>query len=86
MNGSLEEEMGSMIVCDTVCLGVGASPVMGLSSGWLRLPWRGFTAIAFLLENVLSGIEGAYKETFSFHLLFFKCLKLKIINIPKGHI
>lgn len=86
MDGSLEEEMESMTVCDTVCLGVGASPVMSLSSGWLRLPWRGFAAITFLLENLLSGTKGAYKETFSLHLLFFKCLKLKIINKPKGHI
>ena len=42
--------------------------------------------IEFLLENLSLRRYKEFRENFSLHLLFFKCLSLKIISMPKWHI
>lgn len=43
--------------------------------------------IAFLLEEAWSLDRlREFRESLSLHLLFFKCLQLKIFNMPKGHL
>ena len=39
--------------------------------------------VQFFLEDQSLGRYGEFRESLSLHLLFFKCLQLKIINIPK---
>ena len=87
----LEEQMGGVMVCDRVCLGV-----MWMSSllscnvsfflGWwdsqggdLLNSWVAFGGPVF---RHIKGVQ----RRLSLHLLFFKCLQLNLINIPKRHI
>ena len=49
-------------------------------------PMRGLMTSGLLWEDLSLGDKGGFRESLSLHLLFSKCLQLKIINIPKWRI
>lgn len=52
----------------------------------MELLGRGLMTSEFLLEDPSFGKYRGFRENVSLHLLFFKCLHLKIINTSKQHI
>ena len=84
-----EEQMGGVIVCDKVCLGVVLSSSLlscekSPSSLIDEYPgegiydkWDPFGGSDFWQMN------REFRDRLSLHLLFFRCLWLKIITIPK---
>lgn len=92
MHGLLEDQKGSMTVCDQVCLAV-VSTFSLLSwgeqesvfpGGWN--PWReDFWQLSSLGRSVLRQIKGIERKSL-LHLLLFTCLQLKAVSIPKQHI
>ena len=89
MIGPLEEQIGNTIVCVKVHLGVMSNSsvvIRDKSSSFLlmKLPWKESLTIEFLLEDLSLGRKWELRERF-LHLMFSKCLQLKIINTPKSH-
>lgn len=88
-NGPFEEQMGSMMVYDKVCLGVRSTDFWFLScdksqfSLVEKLPGKGLMTTEFLLEDLYLGRQVKIREVLALHLLFGKCLQLNVINIPK---
>ena len=51
-----------------------------------KLLGKRFMTIELLLVDLPLGREGEFRESLLLHLFFFKCLQIKIINMPKHHI
>lgn len=49
-------------------------------------PWMGIYTVELPVEDAFIGRQEAFRENLSLHLLLFRCLQLKIINIPKQRI
>lgn len=79
-------------VCDKVSLGVILTSSLLISCdrvnlhSLMKLPERDFVTIVFLLEDLSLGRWGELRGSFSLFFLFFKCLHIKVINIPKHHV
>ena len=81
--------MNDMIVYDHVCLGVVlTSSLLFCDKNQFSLvneaPKEGFMAIEFLLEHLSSGKYREFRKSLSLHVLVFKCLQLKITNVPSS--
>lgn len=92
MNGPLEEQMGSMMVCDKVCLGVGSTNFWFLScdksqfSLVEKLPGKGLVTTEFLWRICLQADKSSSGKSFPcICCLASKGPQLKVINIPKCH-
>ena len=77
--------MGGMTVWDKVCWLLLSSFIRINLPWWMKLLGRGFMTVELLLEHPSLGVW-EFRECLCLHLLFFKCLQLKIITIPKWHI
>lgn len=62
-------------------------PGTRINTPWLMTVARRRLLITeYLLKDQSSGRSGKFRESLSLHLLFSKCLQLKIINITRRHI
>lgn len=62
-------------------------PGTRINTPWLMTVARRRLMITeYLLKDQSSGRSGMFRESLSLHLLFSKCLQLKIINITRRHI
>ena len=90
MNGPSEEEMGGVIVCDKVCLGVplisSLFPCDRIHPPWLMEFLGIYDDWVPLGGSVFRWIKGNFSEyKYSLYLLLFKSLQLKIIHISKQY-
>lgn len=66
-----------------LCQLLGSSPVRSQSSWFMKLLGRVFMSTEFLMEALSLDAEGEFRDSLSLHFLFYKSLKLKIMNILK---